>query len=77
MCSIHRLSGCLALLVLSACAGYKLGPTNGLQADAKTIQINTVPPTRRLSRDSEDAPGAAMRKAFSMTVLTASPPTQC
>jgi hypothetical protein len=37
---MRPLSGCLVLLVLSGCAGYKLGPTNGLEAGAKTIQIN-------------------------------------
>ena len=30
---------------LSGCAGYKLGPTNGLEAGARTIQIN--PPVNK------------------------------
>ncbi len=29
-----------ALLLLTGCAGYKLGPTNGLEAGSRTIQIN-------------------------------------
>jgi hypothetical protein len=33
--------GCGALIFISAgCAGYKLGPTNGLPAGAKSIQVN-------------------------------------
>ena len=63
MCSIHRLSGCLALLVLSACAGYKLGPTNGLQADAKTIQINPFP-NQTIEPRLGDALAAAMRNSL-------------
>lgn len=31
---------CAALLALSGCAGYQLGPTNGLQAGERSIQIN-------------------------------------
>jgi hypothetical protein len=63
MPSIRRLSGCLALLVLSACAGYKLGPTNGLQADAKTIQINPFP-NQTIQPRLGDALAAAMRKSL-------------
>ena len=33
------LSGCLAVLLLCGCAGYRLGPTNGMEAGARTIQI--------------------------------------
>ncbi|HTD66033.1 MAG TPA: LPS assembly lipoprotein LptE [Candidatus Limnocylindria bacterium] len=28
------------LLLLTGCAGYKLGPTNGMEAGSRTIQIN-------------------------------------
>jgi hypothetical protein len=30
----------VAALVLSGCAGYRLGPTNGLSAGARTIQVS-------------------------------------
>jgi len=33
------LPGCLAL-ILSGCAGYKLGPSNGERAGTRTIQVN-------------------------------------
>jgi hypothetical protein len=31
---------CLGAVVLSSCAGYKLGPVNGVAAGGKSIQIN-------------------------------------
>jgi hypothetical protein len=34
------LSACLAVGILGGCIGYRLGPTNGLEAGAKTVQIN-------------------------------------
>ena len=34
-----------AVFFLAGCAGYKLGPTNGLEAGARTIQIN--PPVNK------------------------------
>ena len=34
------LSGCAAALLLTGCAGYKVGPSNGLEAGAHSIQIN-------------------------------------
>jgi hypothetical protein len=34
-----------AAVVLTGCAGYKLGPTNGLEAGARSIQFN--PPLNR------------------------------
>ena len=37
---LRSLSACLVLLVSGGCAGYKPGPTNGLTAGEKTIQIN-------------------------------------
>ena len=30
----------VALLLLSGCAGYKLGPSNGLEAGSRSVQIN-------------------------------------
>ena len=34
-------SACLlAVLLLAGCAGYRLGPTNGMSAGAKAIQVN-------------------------------------
>ena len=36
----HSLLVLGAALLLTGCAGYKLGPTNGLEAGARTIQIN-------------------------------------
>jgi len=34
------LTACLALCLLSGCAGYRLGPTNGLEAGARTLELN-------------------------------------
>ena len=34
------LASCAAALLLTGCAGYRLGPTNGLEAGSRTIQIN-------------------------------------
>ena len=34
------LLACLAVLGVSGCAGYRLGPVNGLAAGAKSVQIN-------------------------------------
>ena len=35
----------VASLLLSGCAGYKLGPSNGLEAGSRTVQIN--PPVNK------------------------------
>ena len=35
-----RFGGPLAALLLAGCAGYHLGPTNGLEAREKSVQIN-------------------------------------
>jgi Lipopolysaccharide-assembly len=40
MPALRSLSLCLAGFLLAGCAGYKLGPTNGLRAGARTIQVN-------------------------------------
>src|SRR3954471_15307902 len=36
----HLLLAVAAASLLTGCAGYKLGPTNGLEASSRTIQIN-------------------------------------
>jgi hypothetical protein len=38
-------SALFVLLLCAGCAGYKLGPTNGLEAGSRTIQIN--PPVNK------------------------------
>lgn len=36
------LASMAAALLLTGCAGYKLGPSNGLEAGSRSIQINTL-----------------------------------
>ena len=36
---LRQFAGCLAALLLTGCAGYRLGPTNDLAAGAKSIQL--------------------------------------
>lgn len=56
----YILTGTL-LLAVCGCAGYRLGPSNGLRAGEKTIQI--VPATNRtLEPRLGDAATAALRK---------------
>ena len=56
----HILTG-IILLTLCSCAGYRLGPSNGLRAGEKTIRI--VPATNRtLEPRLGDAATAALRK---------------
>lgn len=31
---------CLIALLMAGCAGYRLGPTNGLSAGARSVQVN-------------------------------------
>ena len=40
MRSLRPPSGCLALLVFTGCAGYSLGPTNGVGAGEKSIELS-------------------------------------
>ncbi|HEV2393378.1 MAG TPA: LPS assembly lipoprotein LptE [Verrucomicrobiae bacterium] len=57
---------CLAVLlgfVLSGCAGYKLGPTNGLEAGEKSVQINPFA-NRTLQPLLTDEVTAQLRKEF-------------
>jgi hypothetical protein len=35
----YRLAACATLLLLPACAGYRLGPTNGLEAGEKSVRV--------------------------------------
>ncbi len=56
---------CLSLLVvwLAGCAGYRLGPTNGLPAGSRSVQVNLFQnrtPEPRLS----EAVAQALRKRF-------------
>jgi hypothetical protein len=37
---LRWLGGCAALALLSGCAGYRLGPTNGAVAGAKSIEVS-------------------------------------
>ncbi|MEW6160396.1 MAG: LPS assembly lipoprotein LptE [Verrucomicrobiota bacterium] len=39
MRAVRCWSFCLSLFLLAGCAGYQLGPTNGLMAGSKSIQI--------------------------------------
>jgi len=41
----HTLFALAAAVLLTGCAGYKLGPSNGLEAGSRTIQIN--PPVNK------------------------------
>ncbi len=61
MRAVQSLSGCLVLLMLSGCAGYKLGPTNGLEAGAKTVQLDPFA-NQTLEPRLGDAVTAAVRK---------------
>src|SRR6266446_7395191 len=51
----------LMILALAGCAGYQLGPTNGLRAGARTIQINPFSNQASEPRLSE-AVTASLRK---------------
>ncbi len=51
------------VVALAGCAGYRVGPTNGLDADEKTIQI--IPFTNQTMEPRlSDAVTAALRKEF-------------
>ena len=53
----------LAALALSGCAGYRLGPTNGLAAGEKSVQINPFS-NKTLEARLGDAVNAALHKSF-------------
>ena len=53
----------VAALVLSGCAGYRLGPTNGVAAGEKTIQINPFY-NQTLEPRLGDAVTSALRKSL-------------
>ena len=56
------LSG-LAVLLLAGCAGYQLGPSNGLRSGARSIQINPFQNTALEARLSE-AVTQSLRKSL-------------
>lgn len=65
-----------ALMVLTlagGCAGYRLGPTNGLRAGEKSIQLNPVANTTLEPRLGEEV-SRAVRKKSSTTAPSASTP---
>jgi hypothetical protein len=37
---LRLLSSCLALMLVAGCAGYRLGPVNGIEAGEKSVQLN-------------------------------------
>jgi hypothetical protein len=51
----------LVLVVLGGCAGYRLGPTNGLAAGAKSLQVNLFQ-NRTLEPRLSEAVAQALRK---------------
>jgi hypothetical protein len=55
------LSACLALGFLSGCAGYRLGPTNGVEAGAKTLELSPFS-NQTLEPGLGDAVTTAMRR---------------
>ncbi len=62
--SAKRSMGCLlGLLLLTGCAGYQLGPTNGLEAGEKSLQINPFP-NQTMQPGLTDAVTSQLRKQF-------------
>jgi hypothetical protein len=60
---LRLLSVCLAAGILSGCAGYKLGPTNGLQAGTRSVQISPFV-NQTFEPRLGDAVTTALRKAL-------------
>lgn len=54
-------AGCLALLILSGCAGYRLGPSSGVAAGSRSIQVNFFR-NQTLEPRLSEAVGSALRK---------------
>jgi len=52
---------CLLLSLLAGCAGYRLGPTSGLPAGAKSVQVNLFQ-NRTLEPRLSEAVAQALRK---------------
>lgn len=59
--ALLALLGLLALITASGCAGYRLGPTNGMAAGAKAVQVNLFQNQTGEPRLSE-AVASALRK---------------
>lgn len=57
------ISACVAALGFCGCAGYRLGPSNGQMAGAKSIQVNPFS-NRTLEPHLEGALAAALRKTL-------------
>jgi predicted alpha-1,6-mannanase (GH76 family) len=63
MRAIRPVSACLMLLMLSGCAGYKLGPAGRIEAGAKTLQIDSFS-NQTLEPRLGDAINAALRRSL-------------
>jgi hypothetical protein len=62
MRTVRLLSGCLALLALSGCAGYTLGPTNGVAAGEKSLQLTPFSNQTMEPRFGDDVTTALRRE---------------
>jgi hypothetical protein len=62
MRAVRLLLSCAAAWVLAGCAGYQLGPSNGVAAGEKSIQVNLFA-NQTLEPRLGDAVTAAMRKS--------------
>lgn len=58
---LQSLLACVLLSLACGCAGYRLGPTNGFQAGAKSIQINPFSNQTLQPRLGEDVTTALRR----------------
>ena len=58
---LPRLLGCLVALALSGCAGYRLGPTNGLAPGEKSVRVQPFA-NQTMEPRLGDAVTAALRK---------------
>ena len=63
MARILALSWGLFALWLGGCAGYRLGPTNGLPAGSRTVQVNLFQ-NRTIEPRLSEAMDRALRKRF-------------
>ena len=59
----HWLSFALTAGLLAGCAGYRLGPTNGLSPSARSVQINPIA-NQTVEPRLAEAVTAALRKQF-------------
>jgi len=63
MARILALSWGLFALWLGGCSGYRLGPTNGLPAGSRTVQVNLFQ-NRTIEPRLSEAMDRALRKRF-------------